>query len=230
VNETILFIDDDAHLLRIVKLSLEEAGYHVITAKDGAQGLREAFSIQPDLVLLDVMMPNMDGWEVLTRLRALSDLPIIMLTAIDGQADIVKGLNLGADDYMIKPFGVKELQARIAAAIRRAQLPAASQRTADYTDNYLSIDFTKRRITVEGEPVSLTPTEFRLLTCLVRQAGSVVSHKALLTEVWGPEYIDETQYLKLYVRYLREKIEREPSNPEYILTEWGEGYYFRGRM
>lgn len=226
MNNKILFIDDDTHLLKLVELSLKEDGYQVITAEDGARGLKQAFNTQPDLVLLDVMMPDMDGWEALSRLRAMSDLPIVMLTAKDEQADIVKGLNLGADDYIVKPFNTDELMARIAAALRRARLPATSEKVAAYADDYLSIDFARRRVMVEGEPVSLTPTEFRLLTCLVRHAGRVVPHKMLLREVWGPEYIDETQYLKLYVRYLREKIEKDPSNPEYILTEWGEGYYF----
>jgi two-component system KDP operon response regulator KdpE len=227
MNDKILFIDDDKNLLRVVELTLREEGYQVYTAKDGMQGLREAFNVQPDLVLLDVMMPDMDGWEVLTRLRAISDLPIIMLTAKSEQADVVKGLNLGADDYLTKPFGAEELTARINAALRRARLSAASRKAATYADDYLTVDFVRRRVLVEGKPVNLTPTEFRLLTCLVRRAGHVVPHRTLLAEVWGPEYVDETQYLKLYIRYLREKIERDPSNPEYILTEWGEGYYFR---
>lgn len=224
--DKILFIDDDIHLLKVVELSLREEGYEVVTARDGMQGLRAAFSARPDLVLLDVMMPDMDGWETLTRLRGVSDIPIIMLTAKDEQADIVKGLHLGADDYIVKPFGTEELTARIGAALRRARLPATSRQTAAYADDYLTVDLVKRRVTVAGEPVNLTPTEFRLLTCLVRYAGRVVPHKVLLTEVWGPEYVDDTQYLKLYIRYLREKIEKDPSNPEYILTEWGAGYYF----
>jgi two-component system KDP operon response regulator KdpE len=227
MNDKILCIDDDAHLLKIVQLSLRGEGYQVFTAQDGAQGLREAFTTQPDLVLLDIMMPDMDGWEVLARLRAISDMPILMLTAKDDEADVVKGLNLGADDYVVKPFSREELTARIRAALRRARLPSGSHKTAIYGDDHLSIDFVRRKVMVGGELVNLTPTEFRLLTCLVRHAGRVVPHKVLLSEIWGPEYIDETQYLKLYVRYLREKIEKDPSNPEYILTEWGEGYYFR---
>ncbi|MFQ5858140.1 MAG: response regulator transcription factor [Anaerolineae bacterium] len=227
MTDKILFIDDDAHLLKVVGISLREEGYEVVTARDGVQGLRAAFNSQPDLVLLDVMMPDMDGWETLTRLRGVSDIPIIMLTAKDEQADVVKGLDLGADDYIVKPFGTDELTARIGAALRRARLPATSQKTTAYADDYLSVDFVKRRVMVAGVPVNLTPTEFRLLTCLVRYAGRVVPHKVLLAEVWGPEYIDDTQYLKLYVRYLREKIEKDPGSPEYILTEWGEGYYFR---
>lgn len=227
MNKKILFIDDDVNLLKVVKLSLGQEGYRVFTVEDGAQGLRQAFNIQPDLVLLDVMMPGMDGWEILTRLRAMSDLPIIMLTAKDEEADVIKGLDLGADDYVTKPFGTDELTARIAAALRRAQLSGTSRKTAAYADDYLIIEFVRRRVMVEGKPVNLTPTEYRLLICLVRRAGRVVPHRMLLAEVWGPEYIDETQYLKLYVRYLREKIEKDPSNPEYILTEWGRGYYFR---
>lgn len=227
MTDKILVIDDDKHLRRVVQLSLEQAGYEVYTAKDGAQGLRQAFNTQPDLVLLDVLMPDMDGWEVLTRLQAISDLPVIMLTAKGEEADVVRGLNLGADDYILKPFGTEELNARIQSALRRARQPAASRKTAAYADDYLTVDFVRRRVMIEGEPINFTPTEFRLLTALVRRAGRVVPHRALLAEVWGSEYVDETQYLKLYIRYLREKIERDPSNPEYVLTEWGEGYYFR---
>lgn len=226
MNDKILCIDDDKYLLKVVELGLQRKSYQVFTAKNGVQGLKQAFSIQPDLVLLDVMMPDMSGWEALRRLRALSDLPILMLTAKDEHADIVKGLDLGADDYIVKPFDIDELIARIAAALRRARLSTTSQKSTTYADDHLSIDLVRRRVMVDGEPINLTPTEFRLLTCLVRHAGRVMLHKALLAEVWGPEYVDETQYLKLYIRYLRGKIEKDPSNPEYILTEWGEGYYF----
>ncbi|RME46759.1 MAG: DNA-binding response regulator [Chloroflexi bacterium] len=227
MSDKILVIDDDTHLLKIVEVFLKEEGYQVFTAKEASHGLRQAFNKQPDLVLLDVMMPEVDGWETLTRLRAISDMPIIMLTAKDKETDVVKGLDLGADDYVTKPFDPDELKARIAATLRRARMPATPQQTAAYADDHLHIDFVRRRVEVKGESINLTPTEFRLLTCLVRHAGHVVPHRVLLSEVWGPEYVDETQYLKLYVRYLRQKIEKDPGNPEYILTEWGEGYYFR---
>jgi two-component system KDP operon response regulator KdpE len=222
----ILVIDDDSALLKLVDLSLREHGYEVVIADNGATGLRQAFNLRPDIVLLDVMMPTMDGWDTLARLRAMSDLPIIMLTGKDGAQDVVRGLDLGADDYVIKPFDISELAARISAILRRTE-SASSVSVSPYSDAYLSIDYARRRVMIEGQPVSLTPKEFRLLLCLVRRAGRVVPHQVLLSEVWGPEYSDETQYLKLYIRYLREKIERDPSNPEYILTAWGEGYYFR---
>lgn len=222
----VLVIDDDSALLKLVELSLRERGYEVITANGGVTGLSRAFSAKPDIILLDIMMPDIDGWDTLSRLRSMSNLPIIMLTAKDRRQDVVRGLDLGADDYMIKPFDIDELTARINAIFRRTESTASSN-ISPYSDAYLSIDYARRRVMVEGEPVSLTPTEFRLLLCLVRRAGHVVPHRTLLSEVWGPEYIDETGYLKLYVRYLREKIERDPSNPEYLLTEWGEGYHFR---
>jgi two-component system KDP operon response regulator KdpE len=228
MNQKILIIDDDIHLLKIVEFRLKQEGYQVFVAQDGTHGIRQAFNIEPDLVLLDIMMPDMDGWEVLTRLRAFSDVPIIMVTAKGDQTDIVRGLDLGADDYIVKPFGSDELAARIAAALRRTQMPTAStQSTTAYADGYLSIDLARRSVMVDGKPVNLTPTEFRLLMYLVRHAGHVVSHKTLLSEAWGPEYENETHYLKLYMRYLREKIEKDPSNPEYILTVWNEGYCFR---
>ena len=198
-----------------------------LMAEDGVQGLRQAFKAQLDLVLLDVMLPDMRGWDVLTRLRDISDVPIITLTAKAENADIVKGLKLGADDYIVKPFHTDELIARIEALLRRTQLPVASRKTPAYADDYLTVDLVRCRVSVMGQVVNLTPTEFRLLACLVRQAGQVVPHRRILTEVWGPEYADEVQYLKLYVRYLRQKIEREPSDAKYILTEWRVGYYFR---
>jgi two-component system KDP operon response regulator KdpE len=177
-------------------------------------------------VILDVMMPGMDGWDVLSRLREMSEVPVIMLTAKGREVDIVRGLGLGADDYITKPFGTGELVARVRALLRRNKMPVA-QRVTRYQDNGLSIDLERHEVRVKGVSVDLTPTEFRLLSVLVQNAGKVVPHHTLLTQVWGEEYASEVHYLKLYIRYLRQKIEESASNPRYILTEWGVGYRFR---
>jgi DNA-binding response OmpR family regulator len=224
--EKILLIDDSPDLLRIVQLCLERESFEVYTAQNGKEGLQRTYSTQPDLVILDVMMPGMDGWDVLSRLREMSEVPVIMLTAKGREVDIVRGLGLGADDYITKPFGTGELVARVRALLRRNKMPVA-QRVTRYQDNGLSIDLERHEVRVRGVPVDLTPTEFRLLSVLVQNAGKVVPHHTLLTQVWGEEYASEVHYLKLYIRYLRQKIEESASNPRYILTEWGVGYRFR---
>lgn len=226
MKEKILVIDDSPDLLRIVQLCLERENYQVFTATNGKEGLQRTYNTQPDLVILDVMMPSMDGWEVLTRLREMSDVPIMMLTAKGREVDIVRGLGLGADDYVIKPFGTAELVARVQALLRRNKSPA-THRVTRYQDNGLNIDLERHKVVVKETPVDLTPTEFRLLSVLLQNVGKVVPHRLLLTQVWGEEYSGEVHYLKLYIRYLRQKIEESPSNPRYILTEWGIGYRFR---
>jgi two-component system KDP operon response regulator KdpE len=226
LKETILIIDDDAALAKIVQINLEREGYSTVVASSGVEGLQKAYSNQPNLVILDIMMPGMDGWVTCRRLREISDVPIIMLTARGMEADVVKGLELGADDYIVKPFGTKVLLARIHALLRRTDAPA-TKKPPIYSDGELTVDFVKRVVMVRSERVDLTPTEFKLLSNFVQNEGRVLPHSYLLTQVWGPEYVDEVNYLKLYVRYLRQKIEKDPSNPEYILTEWGVGYRFR---
>jgi DNA-binding response OmpR family regulator len=226
LKETILIIDDDADLAKIVQINLEREGYKTVAASSGVEGLQKAYSSQPDLVILDIMMPGMDGWTTCRRLREISDVPIIMLTARGMESDIVKGLELGADDYIVKPFGTKELLARIHALLRRTDT-SSTKRPPIYSDGELTVDFAKRMVTVRSKQVDLTPTEFKLLSTFVQNEGRVLPHRFLLTQVWGPEYADEVNYLKLYVRYLRQKIEEDPSNPEYILTEWGVGYRFK---
>ena len=226
MKETILVIDDDADLAKIVQINLEREGYETVIAFSGVEGLQKAYNSQPDLVILDIMMPGMDGWTTCRRLREISDVPIIMLTARGMESDIVKGLKLGADDYIVKPFGTKELLARIHALLRRTDT-STIKRPPIYSDGELTIDFVKRMVVVRGEQVDLTPTEFKLLSTFVQNEGRVLPHRFLLTQVWGPEYADEVNYLKLYVRYLRQKIEEDPSNPNCILTEWGVGYRFR---
>jgi two-component system KDP operon response regulator KdpE len=226
LKETILIIDDDAALAKIVQINLEREGYRTVVASSGVEGLQKAYSNQPNLVILDIMMPGMDGWITCRRLREISDVPIVMLTARGMEADVVKGLELGADDYIVKPFGTKVLLARIHALLRRTDA-SATKKPPIYSDGELTVDFVKRMVTVRSERVDLTPTEFKLLSNFVQNEGRVLPHSYLLTQVWGPEYVDEVNYLKLYVRYLRQKIEKDPSNPDYILTEWGVGYRFR---
>jgi two-component system KDP operon response regulator KdpE len=212
----------------MLQLQLEQRNYRVVVASNGRDGLQKAYQVRPDLVILDIMMPGMDGWEVCRRLRELSNLPIVMLTARSLKGDVVKGLEAGADDYLTKPFSAAELDARIQAVLRRSNNKNGSNnsRSSFYSNGYLSIDFDRRIVTVHGKRVDLTPTEFKLLSCLVRNEGRVLPHRYLLTEVWGPEYADEVDYVKLYIRYLRLKLEENPSDPAYILTEWGIGYRF----
>ncbi len=227
-KETILIIDDDPDLARIVQLSLNREGYQTVVATSGLEGLQEAYRVQPNLVILDIMMPGMDGWEVCRRLVEMSNVPILMLTAKGTEADIVKGLQIGADDYLTKPFSVAELIARVQALLRRAGSPSRTDKSSILSIGNLTIDLGRRLVMRDGKPIDLTPTEFKLLECFVTHRDRVLPHRFLLTEVWGPEYIDETNYLKLYVRYLRRKLEENPSDPQLIVTEWGVGYRFCG--
>ena len=228
MKQTILVIDDDQDLTVMLRAQLERRNYRVVVASNGREGLQKAYQARPDLIILDIMMPEMDGWEVCQRLRELSNVPIIMLTARNIKGDIVKGLESGADDYLTKPFSAVELEARIQAVLRRSESTDGKNksRSSFYSNGYLTIDFDRRNVKVRGEMIELTPTEFKLLSCLVRNEGRVLPHRYLLTEVWGPEYADEVDYVKLYVRYLRLKIEEDPSEPVYIQTEWGVGYRF----
>lgn len=228
LKQTILVIDDDHDLTAMLTAQLERRNYRVVVAANGREGLQKAYQARPDLILLDIMMPEMDGWEVCQRLRELSNVPIIMLTARNIKGDIVKGLESGADDYLTKPFSAAELEARIQAVLRRSDSGdgKTKSRSSFYSNGYLTIDFDRRTVKVRGEITELTPTEFKLLSCLVRNEGRVLPHRYLLTEVWGPEYADEVDYVKLYIRYLRLKLEEDPSEPVYIQTEWGIGYRF----
>lgn len=223
----ILVVDDDQDLLKLVATGLREEGYTVLTAADAHQALKLAYQEHPDLVILDIMLPGMDGIEVCRRLRELTDVPIIMLTAMSREQDVVRGLAAGADDYVTKPFGMAELLARVQACLRR-KAGAPDERKTTITVGDMTIDLARHKVIVRGEPVDLTPTEFRLLSYLARHKGYVIHHERLLTEVWGPEYRDQLDYLRLYISYLRRKIEKDPSNPEIIKTERGVGYYLDG--
>ena len=228
MGEKILAIDDNPQLIKMIRLCLERQDYEIIAAYSGSEGLRKFQDNHPDLVILDIKMPDMDGWEICRSLREMSpNVPILILTVLKEKANVVRGLALGADEFVAKPFRPGELVARIQALLRRADMTkASSNRTSFYDDGNLAIDFERQQVYLQGQPVNLSPTEFRLLACLVRNAGRVVPHKTLLTRVWGPEYADETHYVKLYIRYLRQKIEECPKQPKYVLTEWGVGYRF----
>ncbi|HEY8448170.1 MAG TPA: response regulator transcription factor [Thermomicrobiales bacterium] len=225
----ILVVDDAEEVIEAVTISftLQWRETEVIGATDGETALEMIERDPPDIVLLDVMMPGMDGHETLRRIRAFSDVPVIMLTAKDGVLDKVKGLELGADDYVTKPFDHLELLARVKALLRRLAMPQPSSHAQTFTDGRLTIDFARQEVTINGEPVALTPIEYKLLYHLVRNAGHVLRHETLLARVWGAEYVDEVDYLRAYIRRLRLKIEENPETPRLILTERGLGYRFR---
>jgi two-component system KDP operon response regulator KdpE len=221
----ILVVDDDAGLLRALAINLRARRFEVETASDGLGALRSAAGFVPDLVVLDLGLPDMDGVEVVAGLRGWTSVPIIVLSARDTQSAKVDALDAGADDYMTKPFGMDELLARIRAALRRAvpDLPAPVVRTADFT-----VDLAAKKVERDGAPVRLTPTEWNVLEILVRNPGRLVSQQQLLREVWGPQYEHETNYLRVYLAQLRRKLERDPSQPRYLITEPGVGYRFEG--
>jgi two-component system, OmpR family, KDP operon response regulator KdpE len=225
-DKLVLVVDDEPRMVNFIRLNLELEGMRVATATNGREAVEAARDDMPDLILMDVMMPTMDGFEALRRLRQFSPVPVLMLTAKDDEEDRVKGLELGADDYIGKPFSQRELVSRIRAVLRRHYTAPPVPQTTVVVDDRLTIDFARREVLVNGERVNLRPTEYRLLYHLVQNAGYVQTHEMLLTKVWGPEYRDESHYLRLYVTYLRQKIEADPANPKYILTERGVGYRF----
>ena len=226
-RRTVLVIDDEPRIAGMIRLNFEVEGYEVTTARNGVEGLRKLTDHLPDVVILDVMMPEMDGYEVLREIRRVSTVPVVMLTVRADEADKVRGLELGADDYVTKPFSQRELLSRVKALLRRAELPAPPRRARVVVDDRLMIDFDRREVVVEGKAIPLRPTEYRLLYHLVANAGRVLTHETLLAKVWGHEYREEDQYVRLYITYLRQKIERDPRHPEYILNERGIGYRFR---
>ncbi len=223
--EKILVIDDEEMTVQLISMLLERRGFEVIKAYRAEDGLRKAYRTHPDLILLDIMMPDMDGWEVCRRLRELSDVPIVFLTAKDDVRDVVKGLEMGADDYVVKPYDNNELVARIKAHLRRAPRPSVSEELIFDTGNF-RINFISREVRVRGNQVHLTPKEFNLLGVLARNAGRVITRTELVKEAWGPEYGDAIDSLKLYIHYLRQKVEEDAEHPVYILTSRGVGYRF----
>jgi DNA-binding response OmpR family regulator len=220
-QRTILVVDDDQGLRELIRINLEHEGYGVIQAANGVQCVAAVREQRPDMVILDVMMPEMDGLEACGKVREFSQLPILMLTAKVQSDDVITGLDKGADDYLIKPFNMDELSARIRALLRRVP-PAYRPLAAG--EGQISIDQQKREVRVRGETVDLTPTEYHLLLILTENAGRVVEHETLLRAVWGQEYTKDNDYLKVYIWHLRRKIEDDPRNPKLLLTEWGVGY------
>jgi DNA-binding response OmpR family regulator len=224
----VLVVDEEPDVFKLVAMSfrMQQPNWELIHAEDGPQGLEMIERENPDFVLLDVGLPEMNGFEVLKAIRLFSDLPVIMLTVRDDEYSKVQGLELGADDYVTKPFSHLELLARVRAVLRRAQsLPLVHEEP--FVSGDIHVDFARREAAVAGERVPLTGTEYRLLYHLVRNAGRVMTHEALLARVWGREYTDEISYLKSYISRLRNKLEPDPHHPQYILTEYGIGYWFR---
>ena len=225
-NKLILVVDDEERMARFIRLNLEHDGFQVIEAYRGMQAVQLIRDRMPDVVILDVMMPDLDGFEVLQLIRETSQVPVIMLTARGEEDDRVRGLELGADDYVTKPFSPRELVSRVRAVIRRTEQGATTGEGIIEVDEHLKLDFSRREIWLDGELVKLRPTEYRLLYHLVQNAGWVLTYDQILSKVWGYEYRDEPHYVRLYVNYLRHKLEKDPANPVYILTERGVGYRF----
>ncbi|MDB5078282.1 MAG: DNA-binding response regulator [Chloroflexi bacterium] len=228
MSQTVLVVDDEQKLVDLVRAIMEKEGYNVVEAHNGYQAVEKVRDLLPDVVVLDVMMPEMDGFEALQVIRQASNVPVIMLTVQATENDKVRGLELGADDYVAKPFDHRELVSRVKAVLRRAALPSSVSKSEGQVtiDANLQIDFDKREVISNDKRQKLRPTEYKLLYHLVSNAGKLLSHEQLLTKVWGREYRDDEQLLRLYITYLRQKIEPDPSHPRYILNERGLGYRF----
>jgi len=223
----ILVVDDESRTVQFIRMNLELEGFAVSSASDGYQALEKVTKEIPDLVILDIMMPDMDGFETLKKIREISSVPVIFLSVKAEEQDRVHGLDLGADDYITKPFSPRELVSRIKAVLRRTELESNNRKSIITVDDDLKIDFDQRRVWVRGKEIKLRATEYRLLYQLVSNAGKLLTHETLLSRVWGPEYRDEDQYVRLYITYLRQKIEKDPKNPTYIISERGLGYRFK---
>jgi DNA-binding response OmpR family regulator len=225
-NYRILVVDDEQRMARFIRLNLEHDGFRVTEAYDGTQAMDRLRTSMPDLILLDVMLPDFDGFEVLKMVRSTSPVPVIMVTAKSEEDERIRGLELGADDYVTKPFSPRELVSRVRAVLRRTEMSSESTHGLIEVDQHLKLDFDRHEVWLDGRLVNLRPTEYRLLYYLVQNAGWVVSHDQILTNVWGYEYRDQPHYVRLYINYLRQKLENDPANPKYILTERGLGYRF----
>lgn len=231
MSDRVLIIEDDISLRRLLELDLKRQDFTVYTAGDGREGLRIFEVANPDLVIMDISMPGIDGWEVCRRIRAQSNVPIMMMTAhAVTEEDIAYGLNMGADEYMIKPMHEVEFRARVRALLRRARLTETeTEAPRNYADEYLTVDIDSRGVRVGGNHVRLTPTEFNLLALFIQNDGRVLSFNDILEKVWGPEYQSEHHYPRIYVSHLRKKIEPDFKNPTYIHNEYGVGYIFNGQ-
>ena len=226
MKEKVLVVDDDPGFRELAQTWLQNAGFEVLTAEDGVAGMRRLYGSRPGLVLLDANMPRMDGWEVCRRIRDMSDVPVIMVTVNGEKADRLRGFGLGADDYVTKPVDFAELVARVRAVLRRIDANGEEEGPSCLQDGEIEVDWRSHQVCVRGEPVKLSPTEFRLLSCLVKNRGWIVTHEQLLEKAWGPNYLGDKSLVKLYVRYLRQKLEKDPHSPSLILTERGVGYRF----
>lgn len=226
-NRVVLVVDDEERMAHFIRLNLEQDGFQVVEAYRGLDAIQRMRDSMPDLILLDVMMPDIDGFEALQMIREFSSVPVIMLTAKGEEEDKVRGLELGADDYITKPFSPRELTSRVKAVMRRAEMGTASPtHEMIEVDDHLKLDFGKREVWVDNKIIKLRPTEYRLLYHLVQNAGWVLTYDQLLAKVWGYEYRDEPHYVRLYINYLRQKLEPDLANPRYIFTERGVGYRF----
>jgi len=226
IDKKVLLIDDDADLLQLAGLIFKKAGAQIVTARDGLEGMSKLFGHQPNLIVLDVMMPGINGFEVCGRIRQVSAAPIIMLTALNHEREMLRGLEAGADDFLSKPFNADILLARAKTVLRRSEQLNSQHNAIEYNDGYLNIDFERRHILIKGKRIKLTPIEFRLLVHLARNTGKVLTFQQILTSVWGPEYRGSVDYVHVYISHLRNKIEENAKSPRYILTIHGVGYIF----
>ena len=224
LGHQILIVEDEPQIRRFLRATLGAEGYRVIEAENGERGVIEAATHKPDLVMVDLGLPDIDGVEVVKRIREWSSMPILILSARSAEADKVAALDAGADDYVTKPFAVGELTARIRVALRHAAHGATQDAGGTLRFGDIEVDFERRLVRAEGRDVHLTPIEFRLLGCLARHAGMVLTHRHLLREVWGPSYVEQAHYLRIYMKQLRHKLEPDPARPRFLLTETGVGY------
>ena len=225
-GKKVLIIDDDADLRQLASLIFKKAGAQVSTARDGVEGLSKLFTVRPNLVILDVMMPGLTGFEVCERIRQVSNIPLIMLTALNHEQQMLRGLEAGADDYLSKPFNSDILLTRAKTVLRRTEQPNGQNNGFEYNDGYLSVDYESHNVSIKGKRTKLTPIEFRLLVYLARNAGKVLTFQQILTNVWGEEYRGSMDYVHVYISHLRSKIEANMKIPRYIITVHRVGYIF----
>ena len=226
INSKVLLIDDDVDLLQLASVIFKKEGAQVMTARDGMEGVSKLFTFHPDLIVLDVMMPGMNGFEVCERIRQVSDTPLIMLTALNHEQEMLRGLDAGADDFLSKPFNAEVLLARSKTVLRRTENLRSQNEPFNYNNGYLTIDVERRDVLLNGKRIKLTPVEFRLLTYLARNAGKVLTFEQILSNVWGKEYYGSMDYVHVYISHLRRKLGEDSTRPRYILTLHGVGYIF----
>lgn len=225
-GKVVLVVDDDPNIRKIVEHLFERSGATVHLAVEGKEALRKCFQYRPDLIILDIMLPDENGWELCQEIRKLTDVPIIMLTALQRDDDIIHSLDAGADDFVTKPFNSEVLLARARAVLRRSQTGSLDVSETFYQDDYLSIRFNERKVQVRGQPVKLTHKEYKLLEYLIRHANHTLTFNQILENIWGWEYKDNPDYVHVYMSHLRQKIEEDPRQPRYLITEHGIGYRF----